>query len=265
MLLEPLEYANFEIACSMNPTRMTIRPSGAPFGFTKLIIPDWKEASTIRYLITRGNNLEDAYGNTFPYGFYDIFPTEEYRPCIYEVYKTPISPSLSENQANMETCKGYNRCMQEWVMANLPDPDPSPRRRRMCIGKWQGKNVYAPSPDQGDCIISKFTMSRNMITAFKDCGCSDILPGWPGGIELIASLHKSNPTNSMYRIAKDALNIMAIQYYIPPETTLETFVPSLTTSPPINIIQTETPEKKSSAVPYYLIAIAGAIFLLMKK
>ena len=262
--LEPLQYSDFSLAC--DPVKMGIGIRKLESSPMKIYIPDAVTIIKIRNILESGRALDYAYAQS---NFKAYLPTLDIRPCISEVFKTPQSTTLDAGQISGATCTGFNNCMQEWIMANQPNPDANPNKRRMAIGKWEERLILTPSPQESDCIISKFTLSRDMRSAYSECGCSDILPAWPGGVEMITALHRSTPTICMYRICKDALNIMAIQYYVPetglPSANLTT-VPISPATPAITpAIITLPAEEKKSVNPYVLLALAGLVFLMIKK
>jgi len=259
MRLEPLEYSTFAKACEPDPKDVGIRLiSSSPM---KLYIPDIVSDANIRYMVERGKSLAEAYEAT---NIKSYLPTSDIRPCISEVFRTPQSTSFNPRQISGSTCVGFNQCMQEWIMANQPDPAPDPANRRMVIGKFDGGLVYTPSPNESNCVKTKFNMTRDMRTAYTECNCSEIIPQWPGGIEMLSALYKSQPDYSMYRLTKDAMNIMVIQSYTPPITITPTVSPSPVISP-MPEITTPLPSQKPSINPLFILILGGLFLITLKS
>lgn len=269
--LTPVKYLNISTAtCDPGYAGMKLLKGE---GIT-LAVPDYFRDTNIRRDIELGKDMRRAYSNA---NFQDYYPSDDIRPCLMEVYKTPgfYDPAKDRlvNYGGNHTCIGFNNCLQEWMAANYPDRDPDPRKRRMVVAYLDDQPIYAPSQAEGDCIKSNFAITKNIYSAYSNCNVGDILPGWPGGPEMVADFLSLYPAYSMYHHVKMAAQFESLKYSEPQTPTISPVISQsispvetypYTTIPATSILpDTKKPDetKKTSYLPYIIIPLGLLLFL----
>lgn len=225
-------------------------------GSVSLTVPSLMEDGQIRYQLERGKILSDAYKNA---GAGNIIPDVPLRNCIELVFKTPyFDPAAGEwkTSPGQFTCRGFHNCLQEYAggQAAFPQDDPADRRLMIAPG------VFSPSTKEESCIKLKFLEQMGIEEAYNSCGASDIIPTFPGALNLIQTaftntMAKSEPFPPIYEITKRAYQLYAIQ---PPEPR-----PAPATPPPPPATPTADQDKKKK--PWIIYLVIGVLVFVMIK
>ena len=224
-------------------------------GSLSLTVPSVIEDRQIRYQLERGKVFSEAYKHA---GAGSIIPDVPLRKCIELVFKTPyFDPASGEwkTAAGQFTCVGFYKCLQEYAAGQATFPEKDPADRRLMITP----DVYAPSVKEESCIRTKFLEMMSIEEAYKSCGASDIIPTFPGALNLIQTaftnaISKSEPFPPMYEIITRAHQLYAIQ---PPEPLQ---VPA-TAPPPA----TPPPEEEKKKKPWIIYLVIGVLVFVVIK
>ena len=122
-------------------------------------------------------------------------------------------------------------------------------------------HVYAPSKEEEKCIKQAFVDQKTLEEAYNDCGAGDIMPRWPGGLEMIRSafmtaMAKNLAFPALYEVTKRSYQIYGLQPSISPPSTSPSISPSI--SPPAE-------EKKKKTPTLLYIVIAAVVFFLFSE
>lgn len=225
-----------------------------PFQY-KIYIPDLIMDKRIRDTL---NNPLAYYSLSQTYqilGLDNFMPAADIRPCISQVMRAAtydFDTFTMRYLPGQKTCTGFFECMKEWTDANRPEPDINTGKRRLKIDG----SVYAPSPLESDCIIKNLMQGKGLVESYSLCGCSSILPTWPGAIDMIQEALIKNPYENLYLLLKSHFRLF--NGIAPPVT-----IPTYTDIPTITPITTTVIEKPSNAL--LLLILGSSIYLLLKK
>jgi len=196
---------------------------------------DMKLDKELRWLIDQGMSFDNAYRQI---GWWDDIPPEGMRRCCYDVLRTkwydPISDTWKRSGWG-HTCAGYFHCFEDYVEALRE----TKKRGRIKIAP----GVYAPSPEEENCIKMRFHLSNDIVRAYSECGAIVILPAFPGAIEGLSKLMRTSTGTPMYEMIK----------------TLYAFA----APPPEHAPPPDTPEDDRKPEPTYWLYAAGVVGLIL--
>jgi hypothetical protein len=196
-------------------------------GVIKLTVPSYLEDDFIRYMLNFGKSLEKAYQEAEASS---IYPDPACRACVRrEILQSKYYDVMSQDWKHVGgnyTCMIYFRCFEEYLNAfrDFPIQDDVDRLMRLAPG------VYVPSPRQKACIVSEFTRSGDLYSAYRNCGAIDFYPWWPGGAAFVSATLRNSPHINLYDSIKDSY-IMATLY--PGQETLPSRITPMTEPPPV--------------------------------
>lgn len=230
-------------------------------GSLSLTVPSVLEDKQIRWQLERGISLSDAYKRA---GAGNIIPDVALQKCIELVFKTPyFDPTAGEwkTAEGQFTCVGFYKCLQEYAAGQDAFPQDAAADRRLKIAP----GVFSPSQKEESCIKIKFLDQLGIEEAYKKCGASDIIPRFPGGLELIQTafvntMAKTEPFPPMYEIIKRAYQMYAIQ---PPD--LPEAPATSPPSPATPLPSPATPPPKKKKKPWIIYLVIGVLVFVVIK